>query len=79
MSNLYQLPAGKTLKPCPFCKTDAIGPTGLYIHNHSLAENADVQHGCFVTCDDCQADGPWYAYDAIDEAIDGWNTRRAQI
>ena len=81
--NIYQLPKGKKLKSCPFCKMDLVGMIGLYIVNTSAQEAVDAsengvtdQHGCFVTCECCQADGPWFGHDQIDEAIDGWNNRK---
>lgn len=68
----------RKLKPCPFCKTESIGATGLYISNLTADDCAEGgQHGCSVTCDCCQCNGPWFEYGKVDEAIDGWNARSA--
>lgn len=49
------------LKPCPFC-----GGTTLLMNKGS---------NCWITCNDCKAEGPYEIGQTEDEAITAWNRR----
>lgn len=76
-TNIYEIE--EKMKPCPFCTNEGAGVTGLYVCNFSQ-ESGVTQPGCFVTCDCCQADGPWRPYiedekEAVKAAVEAWNSR----
>lgn len=60
------------LKPCPFCGNKI----GNRVCNIPTEQTKHGQiHGCFVECDACQAQGPWFpsAPECEPEAIKRWN------
>lgn len=61
------------LKKCPFCENEGDSLTGVYVCNNEIS--SPRPHGCYVECDRCQAQGPWFPVGQIKQAIAGWNAR----
>lgn len=55
------------LRECPFCKQSGNSMTGIYAK--------DDGHGCWVECDECQSQGPWFPSGQTKWAIAHWNAR----
>ena len=58
------------LRPCPFCGQEFNGITGVYLVN---INDSSPLSGCYVECDECQSQGPWFPYGCEQQAIKGWN------
>lgn len=68
LRRMYENDSGIEPKPCPFCKLEGFGMTGLYFTD---------PRRCALTCDQCEAEGPWAgpSDDGV-EAINLWNRRK---
>ena len=59
----------ENLKPCPFCGTEDIGISRVYIDPISSDSPPDEVH---VGCNGC---GIGYTEETEEEAVESWNTR----
>ena len=56
------------VRACPFCGQSGFGMTGIHFADERLTH---------LTCDECEADGPWTRPSKTGkEAVDAWNRRK---